>query len=142
ALERGARVVVLLELVVAVADLEQRVRELGRLRVLLDDLLEFGQSAHEVALHVMRLGEPVLRVVRERALREAREKILERGRRLRTAARLHEIERRLIALLIVAGHGRRRGAPGGAARRRAAARRGRPAGRKARLTEAALSGRR
>ena len=48
------------------------------LRILLDDLAELGQSVGVLAAHVVRLGEPILRVVGERARRELRQKRLER----------------------------------------------------------------
>ena len=60
ALERSARLLPAPELVLAEAHLEKRVAYLARTRVAVDDALELRQRLGEVALHVERLGDPVL----------------------------------------------------------------------------------
>src|SRR5262245_5341532 len=109
-LKRRARGVAVAELDLAVANLQQRIGQLRRLRILLEDFAKRGQRVLELAAHVVRLGEPVLRVVRERARRELREELLERPSGLGILALRDQIERCLVVLL-VATRGPRHGRP-------------------------------
>ena len=51
-------------------ELQQRLRHLCALRVAVDDLLELDEGLAEVALAIVDLADPVLRIRRERMLRE------------------------------------------------------------------------
>src|SRR6187431_1360913 len=71
--ERRARLAPVLQLVIAVADLEQRIRNLAGLRILLDHGPEIAQRVRILFGDVVRFTEPVLRVVGQRAVRERRQ---------------------------------------------------------------------
>src|SRR5690606_38370792 len=66
----------------------------------IEDFLELGQRRLELALHVVGLREPVLRVVRERAVRKRLHEARERLRRILVAPCLKQLERGLIVVLV------------------------------------------
>jgi hypothetical protein len=62
----------LLQLVLAIADLEQRVGKLARLRILVDHALKGAECRRErILVHVVGLAQPVLGIVGELAVRIA-----------------------------------------------------------------------
>src|SRR5580765_5850860 len=93
----GARRVV--QILQAIADLQQRIAGLGRARGGLQDLLELGLGLPIVVLDVVRLTDPVLRVRHQRVLGILGDEVQEIQDRLTVLARAERRECRLVRLL-------------------------------------------
>src|SRR5262245_4593658 len=87
-LERRPRIAERLELVLAVRDLQHRVRSLARIRELVEHGLERLQRRVVILAHVERFAKPVGRIVGPRPVRVLREVELEALARLLVAPRL------------------------------------------------------
>ncbi len=98
---RCARIARCSELVLRVAELQQRIRGLARLRVVLTDGAKCVDGIVVVARDVVALAEPVLRIVGQRALRIVPQKILELRDGAVVVRALERIERMVIGGLIL-----------------------------------------
>src|SRR5882724_4557005 len=97
----------LFQLVLAIADLEQGIGTLARLRIFVDYPLKSALSLRKRLVDVVGLAQPILRVVRERTVRIHDQKLLKRRDGTVVLAVLQQVEGRLIGGLVVAA--RRRG---------------------------------
>src|SRR5260221_10966706 len=120
----------LFQLVLAIADLEQGVGTLARLRIFVDYPLKSTLSLWIRLVDVVGLAQPILRVVREGTVRVHNQKLLKRRDGAIVLTVLQQVEGGLIRGFVV--RGRRRGIRTGAARARIA-RPGRRTGPAARL---------
>src|SRR5262245_3878946 len=102
--ERRARRRVALQLVLAVARLQERVGRLARARVILEHTFEGRERGRKIAPHVMRLAQPVKRIGSELVVPVLRDEIVEGPGGLVVLAVLQERKRRLV-LGISAGRG-------------------------------------
>src|SRR5581483_4681978 len=93
------------ELVLRVADLEQRIGHLGALRILAHHFSELIEGGAKIARDVRRFADPVLGVAAEPTLRVARHELAEASRRLLVKSLLHQREGGVVLLLL---RGRRR----------------------------------
>ena len=94
--EALARRTITTQLVQAIASLEQGIGRLAALRMITQHLLKSGQRRLELALDVVRLADPVPRVLRQLVLRLRREESLEAAARIGIAALLEQLEGRLV----------------------------------------------
>src|SRR5216683_4752512 len=104
----------LFQLVLAIADLEQGIGTLARLRIFVDYPLKSALSLRKRLVDVVGLAQPILSVVRERTLRIHHQELLKRRDGTIVLTILQQVEGSLIRGLVV-GTGRR-GTPAGAAR--------------------------
>src|ERR1700736_3153130 len=120
----------LLQLVLAIADLEQGVGTFARLRVLVDHSLKSSLSLRKRLVDVVGLAQPILSVVRQRTGRIHDQELLERRDGTIVLTILQQVEGGLIRGLVIApgrggisaGAARAVARPGGGARTGAAAR--------------------
>src|SRR5579863_6667084 len=82
----------LLQLVLAIADLEQGVRTLARLRIFVDYPLKSAQRLRKRLVDVVGLAQPILSIVRERTVRIHDQKLLERRDGTIVLAVLQQVE--------------------------------------------------
>src|SRR5579859_124315 len=102
-LERTTRRRIVLQLIVAVADLEQRVRELARAGIFLHHPLKCGERLLKLLVHVIRLSEPILRIIGQSAVGIGREEGLKSRYGAIVLAGLQEVEGGLIGDLVGVG---------------------------------------
>src|SRR3979411_378393 len=91
----------LLQLVLAIADLEQGVGTFARLRVLVDHSLKSSLSLRKRLVDVVGLTQPILIVVRERTARIGDQELLERRDGAIVLTVLQQVEGSLIRGLVV-----------------------------------------
>src|ERR1700736_6315541 len=104
----------LLQLVLAIADLEQGVGTFARLRVLVDHSLKSSLSLRKRLVDVVGLAQPILSVVGQRTARIHDQELLKRRDGTVVLTILQQVEGGLVRGLVV-GTGRR-GIPAGTAR--------------------------
>src|SRR5260370_6545431 len=91
----------LLQLVLAIADLEQGVGAFARLRIFVDQSLKSGLSLRKGLVDVVGLAQPILSVVRERTVRIHDQELLKRRDGTIVLTILQQVEGSLIRGLVV-----------------------------------------
>src|ERR1700676_543535 len=89
------------QLVLAVADFEQGIGTLARLRIFIDYALKGSLSLWKRLVHVVGLAQPILSVVRERTVRIHDQKLLKRRDGAIVLTLLQQVEGGLIRGLVV-----------------------------------------
>src|SRR6201999_4195226 len=92
----------LLHFIAAITDLQQGIRKLARLRILIDDTLKGSLRFGKGPVDVIGFAQPILAVIGERTIWISGHELLKRGDRFVVLTVLEQIEGRLIGRFILA----------------------------------------